>query len=108
MDHKLPNGQWIFFGNVAYEATAEDVQKFLAEAGITVGLDHIRMNNREGYRAKPSRVSSGLPKPSFANWHAGRSFWGLLEVSWRSSHSGKGARAYVVSCRETCVIVVEL
>lgn len=51
MDHKLPNGQWIFFGNVAYEATAEDVQKFLAEAGITVGLDHIRMNNREGYRA---------------------------------------------------------
>jgi hypothetical protein len=44
----LPDGSWIFFGNVPFEATAEDVQSYLAEAGIELTLDRIRMNKRAG------------------------------------------------------------
>jgi hypothetical protein len=44
---KLPNGTWIFFGNVTHEATAEDLQSFLAEVGIEIGLDRISMVNHQ-------------------------------------------------------------
>lgn len=48
---KIPNGTWIFFGNVPYEATPADIQAFLAEAGIDVGLERISMRNHEDVRA---------------------------------------------------------
>jgi len=45
---KIPNGTWVFFGNVPHEATSADVQAFLLEAGIDVGPERISMRNHEG------------------------------------------------------------
>jgi hypothetical protein len=48
----LPNGYWVFFGNVPHEATELDLQLYLAQAGIDVGLDRISMkNSMEDHRA---------------------------------------------------------
>ncbi len=49
---KLPNGQFVFFGNVPWESTAADVQAYLFEAGIEVGLERISMRNHpDDFRA---------------------------------------------------------
>ena len=55
---KLPNGSWIFFGNVPSEATAEDLQSYLAEAGIEITLDRIRMHGRQVGQHKCSALIS--------------------------------------------------